>query len=96
MGSIQRSIAILTVLLKKYRPLTYQDIQRELLNECGEKIDWRTVKSHIDALSKFFCDVIRRDAKGRVYVRAGLGGKTVQSVIKNSLLRRNEDLKMVA
>ena len=96
MGSIQRTIAILTILLKKYRPLTYQDIQRELLREHGEEIDWRTVKSHVDALSKMFGDVIRRDAKGRVYVKAGFGGKTVQSVIKTSLLRRNEDLKMVA
>ncbi len=95
MGSIQRSIAILTILLKKYRPLTYQDIQRELLSRYGEEIDWRTVKSHIDALSKMF-DIIRRDAKGRVCVKAGLGGKTVQSVIKTSLLRRNEDIKMVA
>lgn len=95
MGSIQRSIAILTVLLKKYRPLTYQEIQRELLSKYGEDIDWRTVKSLVDTLSKMF-DVVRRDSRGRVCVKAGFGGKTVQSVIKNSLLRRNEKLKMVA
>ena len=95
MGSIQRSIAILTILLKKYRPMTYQDIQRELFREYGEDIDWRTVKSHVDALSKMF-DIVRRDSRGRVCVKAGFGGKTIQSVIKTSLLRRNEDLKMVA
>ena len=95
MGSIQRSIAILTILLKKYRPLTYQDIQRELLDKYGEEIDWRTVKSHIDALSKMF-DIIRRDSRGRICVKAGFAGKTVQSVIKNSILKRNEILKMVA
>lgn len=95
MGSIQRSIVILTILLKKYRPLTYQDIQREILSEYGEEIDWRTIKSLVDALSKMF-DIIRRDPRGRVYVKAGFGGKTVQSVIKTSLLRRNEDIKMVA
>ena len=95
MGSIQRSIAILTILLKKYRPLTYQEIQRELLSKYGEEIDWRTIKSHIDALSKLF-DIIRKDSRGRICVKAGFGGETVQSVIKASLLRKNENLKMVA
>lgn len=95
MGTIERSINILTILLKKYRPMSYQEIQRELFNNYGEEIDWRTVKVHIDALSKIF-DIIGRDKNGRPYVKSGFGGKTVQSVIKFSLIKRTEETKMVA
>ena len=95
MGSIERSITILTILLKKYRPMSYQEIQRELLNNYNEEIDWRTVKAHVDALAKIF-NIIRRDSSGRPYVKSGFGGKTVQSVIKISLIEHNEEMKMVA
>ena len=94
MGSIERSIAILTILLKKYRPMSYQEIQRELLSNYDEEIDWRTIKAHVDALSKIF-DIIRRDAGGRPYVKSGFGGKTIQSVIKLSLINPMEN-KMAA
>ena len=95
MGSIERSIAILTILLKNYRPMTYQEIKRELFNEYGEKVDWRTVKSHVDALIRMF-DIIRRDIHGRVYVKPGFGGKTVQSVIKFSLVKNVEQFRAAA
>lgn len=95
MGTIERSITILTILLKKYRPMSYQEIQRELFDNYDEEIDWRTIKVHIDALSKIF-DIIGRDKNGRPYVKSGFGGKTVQSVIKFSLIKRTEETKMVA
>lgn len=95
MGSLQRSIAILKILLKQYRPITYTDIQRELLKNYDEYIDRRTIKSHVNTLSKMF-DIIRRDSKGQIYVETRLGGKTVYSFIKSSLWMRNELQKMVA
>lgn len=95
MGSIERSIAIFTILIKNYRPMTYQEIKRELFNEYGEEIDWRTVKSHVDALFHVF-DILRRDIDGRVYVKSGFSGKTVQSVIKFSLTKSNEQFKIAA
>ncbi|MBR5913525.1 MAG: hypothetical protein IKZ58_04115 [Selenomonadaceae bacterium] len=95
MGTIERSITILTILLKKYRPMSYQEIQRELFNNYGEEIDWRTIKVHVDALSKIF-DIIRRDKNGRPYVKSGFGGKTIQSVIKLSLVKSNENENKMA
>ena len=95
MGSIERSITILTILLKKYRPMSYQEIQRELLNNYNEEIDRRTVKAHVDALIRMF-DIVRKDSRGHVYVKSGFGGKTVQSVIRFSLMKDFEKNKMVA
>ena len=95
MGSIERSIAILTILLKNYRPMTYQEIKRELFSEYGENIDWRTIKTHIDALSHVF-DIIRRDIDGRIYIKPGFIGKNVQSVIKFSLVKSTEQFKIAA
>ena len=95
MGSIERSIAILTILLKNYRPMTYQEIKRELFNEYGEEIDWRTVKSHVDALFHVF-DIVRRDIDGKIYIKNGFGGKNIQSVIKFSLVKTTEQFKIAA
>lgn len=95
MGSIERSIAILTILLKNYRPMTYQEIKRELFSEYGENIDWRTVKSHVDALFHVF-DIVRRDIDGKIYIKNGFGGKNIQSVIKFSLVKTTEQFKIAA
>ena len=95
MGSIERSIAILTILLKNYRPMTYQEIKRELFNEYGEEIDWRTVKSHVDALFHVF-DIVRKDIDGKIYIKNGFGGKNIQSVIKFSLVKTTEQFKIAA
>lgn len=95
MGSIERSIAILTILLKNYRPMTYQEIKNELFSEYGEKIDWRTIKSHVDALIHIF-DIVRRDIDGRVYVKSGFGGKNIQSIIKFSLVKSTEQFRIAA
>ena len=95
MGSIERSIAILTILLKNYRPMTYQEIKRELFSEYGENIDWRTVKSHVDALFHVF-DIIRRDIDGKIYIKNRFRGKNIQSVIKFSLMKTTEQFKIAA
>lgn len=95
MGSIERNIAILTILLKKYRPLTYQDIQEEILKDYDEEIDWRTIKAHVNALSRMF-DIIRKDSKGRTYIKPGFGGKSIQFVIRSALMKSTEKNKMAA
>lgn len=95
MGSIERSIAILFILLKHYRPMTYQEIKMELFHEYGEEVDWRTVKSHVDALIKML-DIVRRDIAGRVCVKPGLGGKNIQSIIKFSLVKNTEQFRTAA
>ena len=69
MGAIERGFMILTILMKKSsvkHPLSYKDIQRELLNEYNIKVNYRTVKGAVNELSLMLG--IAEDDKGRVFV----------------------------
>ncbi len=69
MGAIERGFMILTILMKKSsvkHPLSYKDIQRELLNEYNIKVNYRTVKGAVNELSVMLG--IAEDDNGRVFV----------------------------
>ena len=69
MSTIERGFIILAILMKKSsvkHPLSYKDIQRELLNEYNIKVNYRTVKSAVNELSVMLG--IAEDDKGRVFV----------------------------
>ena len=69
MGAIERGFIILAVLMKKSsvnHPLSYKDIQRELLNDYNIKVNYRTVKAAVNELSIMLG--IAEDDNGRVFV----------------------------
>lgn len=69
MGAIERGFMILTILMKKSsvkHPLSYKDIQRELLNEYNIKVNYSTVKGAVNELSVMLG--IAEDDNGRVFV----------------------------
>lgn len=69
MSTIERGFIILAILMKKSsvkHPLSYKDIQRELLNDYNIKVNYRTVKGAVNELSVMLS--IAEDDKGRVFV----------------------------
>lgn len=70
MSTIERGFLILTILIKKSNvkhPISYKDIQTELLKTYKVKANYHTIKSAVNELSLTSLG-IAEDDKGRVFI----------------------------
>ena len=83
MSAITRSVAILIILSKKNKPVSFTQIRKELAAKYEEEVDQRTVKSTVQTLARLL-KFVKCDDSGFVSIQRRSKGKNIslQAILK--------------